>query len=187
MSKDDKPKPRMLRVQLSLVRQTFEIEIEPHADDAYMQRAVRAIAPQLLQASYGEVPYTEMGRPGVYKTDPAELDSMERASDEDLDKMAGDKIAVAREQTKLDQVYTERMVVVSMLTKLAQRLGYPCYIGNDEKAFGWPVVYIELPEGQVSWHIAEHDQHLFDHLELNVDSKWDGKFNGRDAAFAKAL
>ena len=36
---------------------------------------------------------------------------------------------------------------------LAAKLGYPVGIKLDEDEPDWPVIYLELPTGQVSWHL----------------------------------
>lgn len=39
---------------------------------------------------------------------------------------------------------------------LAQKCGYAAGIRLDADEPRWPVVYLELPSGQVSWHVPEH-------------------------------
>jgi hypothetical protein len=76
-----------------------------------------------------------------------------------------------------DQNYGKRLPLVYSALYYAQRLGYPCGIRLDPEQPGWPVAFIELPTGQVSWHIPQYP------------AVWDGhstqeKFR-RIAAFAK--
>ena len=52
--------PRLIRVQLSVKRSWFEIEIEDHADKDYIERAVEATAGPLIKAEWVEVPHTPM-------------------------------------------------------------------------------------------------------------------------------
>lgn len=90
-------------------------------------------------------------------------------------------------QLKLNAAYTERMLAVRMLAVLS---GYNYGLGKDDNTH-WDdewrnVVYIDLPQGQVSWHIAPHDMHIFEGFPV-YDGKWDGKFNGRDTEFAKSV
>lgn len=40
---------------------------------------------------------------------------------------------------------------------LAATLKYTCGIRIDEKEPAWPVVFIELPTGQISWHVPQHE------------------------------
>jgi hypothetical protein len=51
--------------------------------------------------------------------------------------------------------YTSRNTLVYSALYLASMLGYPCGIavGNS---LDWPVVFIELPTGQVSWHLPAY-------------------------------
>lgn len=56
-----------------------------------------------------------------------------------------------------DQNYEIRYNKVFEALALASRLGYRVGIGFDDKTGkAWPVAYIELPTGQVSWHMPEH-------------------------------
>lgn len=88
---------------------------------------------------------------------------------------------------KLNEIYSERMIVVCMLAKMS---GCNYGLGKDDNV-DWEdewrnVVYIDLPEGQVSWHIAPQDMHMFDDFPA-YQGKWDGTFNGRSAEFAKSV
>ena len=40
-------------------------------------------------------------------------------------------------------------------------------------AFDWPLIYLKLPTGQVSWHIAPDDMDLFRHVPHGT-ARWDG-------------
>lgn len=73
--------------------------------------------------------------------------------------------------TTNDSVYRERQHLVA---NLASR--FPSCLVNtppDEDGVVWPVVYITLPTGQVSWHISPSDLDLFKHVAYG-DEKWDG-------------
>lgn len=73
-------------------------------------------------------------------------------------------------QERLDAVYEERDRLVALISSL-----YPSYIAIDEDSEdGFKnVVYIETPEGQLSWHIADKEVPLFSHLVVK-DNNWDG-------------
>ncbi|QKE56337.1 hypothetical protein [Bacillus phage YungSlug] len=55
-----------------------------------------------------------------------------------------------------DTNYVERYQLVYEAVELALELGYEAGIRIDPKEPKWPVAYIELPTGQVSWHMPEH-------------------------------
>jgi uncharacterized protein (DUF952 family) len=55
-----------------------------------------------------------------------------------------------------DQQYEVRYELVLMALATAARLGYQAGIRIDPAEPQWPVVYIELPTGQVSWHMPQH-------------------------------
>lgn len=67
---------------------------------------------------------------------------------------------------QIGSVYTERNKVLSLCTAMALGLGFYAGIGLDKDGEpGWQhVVYIELPSGQVSWHVPDTEIYLFSHL-----------------------
>lgn len=64
--------------------------------------------------------------------------------------------AVLREVAEHDTDYTERYPLVYRALALALKAGYPAGVRIDPTEPAWPVVYIELPTGQVSWHMPAH-------------------------------
>jgi hypothetical protein len=58
------------------------------------------------------------------------------------------------EQHDLD--YAHRYGLVLKALHYAHELGIPAGIRIDKDEPEWPVVYIELPTGQVSWHMPQH-------------------------------
>ncbi len=67
-----------------------------------------------------------------------------------------------------DDGYRERNQLVAYLSRL-----YPSHMAEGDDP-AWPIVYIESPAGQLSWHIpAEDVPDLFPHLEW-APSRWDG-------------
>lgn len=45
---------------------------------------------------------------------------------------------------------------------------------NNPQSPTWPVLYIETPEGQISWHNDPDDMGIFKHLPVVDDYPWDG-------------
>lgn len=67
-------------------------------------------------------------------------------------------------------VYTERAYLVALLAAM-----YPSYWDySDKDAPDWPVVYVELPTGQASWHVAVEDFWLFEGVPKVEGYLWDG-------------
>lgn len=68
-----------------------------------------------------------------------------------------------------DAVYRERAQLVAFMAAV-----YPSVIMHPEPS--WSLVYIETPEGQMSWHIAAADVDLFTHVRrvTTADYVWDG-------------
>ena len=74
-----------------------------------------------------------------------------------------------------NECYEERSRVVAALSKL-----FPSCLGkHDPNDKEWDqdwlnIVYIDLPAGQVSWHIADDHKYLFKHLEYDNSVISDG-------------
>jgi hypothetical protein len=54
--------------------------------------------------------------------------------------------------------YTGRYGYVIQAMALAESLGYRVGVRNDPTEPEWPVFFIELPTGQVSWHMPQHTE-----------------------------
>ena len=68
-----------------------------------------------------------------------------------------------------DQAYHDRNLVVQLAAKLAIQCGLKA--GIRERHGQWPILYIDLPTGQVSWHIPADE--LIPGLPDFPDT-WDG-------------
>lgn len=83
-------------------------------------------------------------------------------------------IASNPEDTMTEQPspYRERAFLVAHLA--AQYFSVITY--NDPDEPDWPVIYIETPAGQLSWHLSPDDLDLFNHvIRVGPDSiTWDG-------------
>jgi len=69
--------------------------------------------------------------------------------------------------------YQERNLLVSALSKL-----FPAYIAYHPEDEEWEddwrtIIFIDLPTGQVSWHIHDSEKGLFSHLQ-ETRNDWDG-------------
>lgn len=53
------------------------------------------------------------------------------------------------------------------------------YWKYDPETPGWVILYLELSNGQISYHVSDSMLHLFDNLEHRPNAKWDGH-NSRD-------
>lgn len=53
--------------------------------------------------------------------------------------------------------YTDRNLLAQLCGALAHQAGYDVWWQpSDEAEPGWPVLMINLPEGQISYHIPQH-------------------------------
>lgn len=89
---------------------------------------------------------------------------------------------------KLTSIYSERAAIAVALARMALSSGFAAGTGIDNNEGNDPawrvVLYIDLPTGQVSWHIAPNDQHLLVDLP-KYPKQWDGTFEGRGTDFCK--
>ena len=58
-------------------------------------------------------------------------------------------------QSEPDEAYMDRNLAVQVLAILARQQGYQIGIRNRED--DWPILYVDLPTGQVSWHIPKDE------------------------------
>jgi len=80
-----------------------------------------------------------------------------------------------------DQAYKERDMCVALIARMALALGYRVWLAQHPDA-DWEddwrtIVYIDLPTGQVSWHIHDSEREWFLrdlHYNSNPDLIWDG-------------
>lgn len=101
---------------------------------------------------------------------------LDRKQDEYVQNMLTETDQQARDEEKesKDSAYRERNMLVCALTKL-----FPAYLArHDESDESWErdwmwIVYIDLPTGQVSWHIHDSEFTKFSHLEIK-ENNWDG-------------
>jgi hypothetical protein len=88
--------------------------------------------------------------------------------------LLGDAHWYESQPTELDRAYYERNALVAALSKL-----YPSHVGNHDPSDanwepGWfNIVFIDTPQGQLSWHMHESHMHLFEHLPPGAN-EWDG-------------
>jgi len=54
------------------------------------------------------------------------------------------------ESDTLQEAYLDRNQAVQLVAILAKLVGYPVGMKRDD---AWPIIYIQLPTGQVSWHL----------------------------------
>lgn len=66
-------------------------------------------------------------------------------------------------------VYQERNKLVAFLTRC-----YPSYLApapDAEPGFEW-IVFIETPEGQLSWHLHDNELAMFNHCPRQKPGAW---------------
>ena len=84
-------------------------------------------------------------------------------------------LAITLDQIKQnDQNYKVRNPLIWQALVLAQQVGYQAGVRLDPEVSDWPVVHIELPTGQVSWHVPQHekpwDTHTVEQKFVRIDA-----------------
>ena len=80
------------------------------------------------------------------------------------------------ESDTLEEAYSDRNQAAMLAAKLAAMQGYDIGWRVDPDEPDWPILFIELPPGQVSWHIpmAEALDHGADIKGRPTEPVWDG-------------
>lgn len=93
-----------------------------------------------------------------------------RAADNLSRTLAAAQRRAEKAEAERDGAYRERAQLVALLAAL-----YPATLAyNDPTAPEWAVVYVDLPTGQASWHVAPADVELFAHVHRDDSHEWDG-------------
>jgi len=75
-----------------------------------------------------------------------------------------------------ESLYVERAFCTLAIARAARALG--CRVGfrEDESLHSpqdWPVLFVDLPTGQVSWHLSAEDRRIAADIG-HYDGAWDG-------------
>ena len=91
-------------------------------------------------------------------------------------------------QAQKNIAYSERNKLVAALSKFfpASLERHPDDDKDWENDWRW-IVFINLPTGQVSWHLHDSELQQFEHLPRIVGRKWDGHTTDEKYARLKAL
>lgn len=87
-------------------------------------------------------------------------------------KRVGQEVAKDEWALVVKNAYTERTRLLAYIATL-----HDSHVGfNDEDEMDWPVLTIETPMGQMTWHIAPEDGHLLSLVRHTdpQDRGWDG-------------
>jgi hypothetical protein len=71
-----------------------------------------------------------------------------------------------------DKIYSERNMCVALIMRMALALGLNAGIGIDSDESEWKVAFIDLPSGQVSWHIPQNEIKYFEGVPA-YKGEWD--------------
>ena len=78
---------------------------------------------------------------------------------------------MSNQSNSIEDAYLDRNLAVMALAKLAQKQGYQVGIMQDPQQPGWPVIMIDLPTGQVGWHLPKSE---LIGTWPEYDQAWDG-------------
>lgn len=73
-----------------------------------------------------------------------------------------------------NEIYSQRNRVVCLAAKLAMLHCMKTGLRYDPEQPEWPVVMIDLPNGQVSWHISRRDYKFYFGFLHEYVGEWDG-------------
>lgn len=95
------------------------------------------------------------------------------------DELVTTRAEVERLRSEKDGAYSERNRCVAVIAWLAVRLAYRVWLGQHPDDPSWDpewrtIVFVELPTGQVSWHIHDSERHLFEGVANSSTKPWDG-------------
>ena len=71
----------------------------------------------------------------------------------------------------LQEAYHDRNLAVMALARLAMAFGFPAGLHVDPDEPDWPVLMVDLPSGQVSWHLPKTE--IIGPWPM-YDGDWDG-------------
>lgn len=158
--------------ELAAERAAEILAIAEHADN---DRAVALVAVgdawTRLHTALANAPKTIEPYPVTVNIDNATIKGV------DPEKIAED-IAVAEGWPRLVKpeisVYRERAHLIAHLATIYLAV---IVLGSDPEYPTWPVIYVDTPQGQLSWHLARDDMDLFRHVGITTAEhgpKWDG-------------
>lgn len=75
---------------------------------------------------------------------------------------------LAEVEAERDGAYRERAQMVVALAKV-----FPSWVNTDPAEPDWPVLYVQFPTGQASWHFSPADRALLDGITVGGPA-WDG-------------
>ncbi|ASV42817.1 hypothetical protein [Vibrio phage JSF15] len=87
---------------------------------------------------------------------------------------------------RVNRAYAERALAISFLASAAIAAGWDVWRKKDERMQMW-VLYVETPQGQVSWHFDDRDFHLIELVHVAEDREWNGHYFGRSIPFSRGL
>lgn len=87
---------------------------------------------------------------------------------------------------RINRAYAERALAISFLASAAIAAGWDVWRKKDEQMQMW-VLYVETPQGQVSWHFDDRDFHLIELVHVAEDREWNGQYFGRSIPFSRSL
>jgi hypothetical protein len=64
---------------------------------------------------------------------------------------------MSNQSNSKQEAYIDRNLAVMALAKLAKQQGYNVGVQQDPNEPDWPVIMIDLPTGQVGWHIPKKE------------------------------
>lgn len=74
------------------------------------------------------------------------------------------------ESDSIEEAYYDRNQLVLVCAQLAMKIGYSVRVNIDDP--DWPVVIINLPQGQISYHVPQDE--MIGEYPMDYNDSWDG-------------
>ncbi len=75
-------------------------------------------------------------------------------------------------QSRPEEAYFDRNQLALAFARMALRAGWTAGLGVEPEDSDWPVLYVDTPEGQISWHLPASEVDL--ETWPNYPGSWDG-------------
>ncbi|AEM62935.1 hypothetical protein phiVC8_p38 [Vibrio phage phiVC8] len=94
--------------------------------------------------------------------------------------------SISHSLERVNRAYAERALAISFFASAAIAAGWDVWRKKDEHMGMW-VLYVETPQGQVSWHFDDRDLYLIELIHVAEDREWNGQYFGRSIPFSRGL
>jgi hypothetical protein len=103
------------------------------------------------------------------------------AADLQADEIESLRNRIATLESRINAVYSERNRLAAGFARMSLSAGFNAGVITSTET-NWPVVYVDTPNGQMSWHIANQDSEVLCGLPV-YNGQWDQTYRAREKAW----